>query len=88
MNQAKVTTTTRDPVVRLFLIGVALVLRNVWVWLHWEQLSMPRRGRRVIRLDRLPFKALLPWLPHVVEEQFGRCDSTRAERPPLHPLAT
>lgn len=88
MNQAKVTTTTRDPVVRLFLIGVALVLRNVRVWLHWEQLSMPRRGRRVIRLDRLPFKALLPWLPHVVEEQFGRCDSTRAERPPLHPLAT
>ena len=30
------------------LVGVALVLRNVWVWLHWEQLSTPRRGGRVL----------------------------------------
>jgi hypothetical protein len=87
MNQAKVTTTTRNPVVRLFLVGVALVLRNVWVWLHWEQLSMPRKGSRVVRLDRLPFKALLLWLLHVAEEQFGRWDMTNTERPPLQPHA-
>jgi len=87
MNQAKVATTTRNPVVRLFLVGVALVLRNVWVWLHWEQLSMPRKGGRVVRLDRLPFKTLLLWLLHVAEEQFGRWDMTNTERPPLQPHA-
>ncbi len=80
MNQAKVATTTRNPVVRLFLVGVALVLRNVWVWLHWDVLSGRRRGGRVLRLDRLPFKALLLWLLHVAEEQFGRWDLTHAER--------
>jgi hypothetical protein len=80
MNQAKVATTTRNPVVRLFLVGVALILRNVWVWLHWDVLSGRRRGGRVLRLDRLPFKALLLWLLHVAEEQFGRWDLTYAER--------
>jgi hypothetical protein len=80
MNQAKVATTTRNPVVRLFLVGVALILRNVWVWLHWDVLSGRRRGGRVLRLDRLPFKALLLWLLHVAEEQFGRWDLTDAER--------
>lgn len=82
MNQAKVATTTRNPLVRLFLVGVALILRNVWVALHWEVLSAPRRGGRVMRLDRLPFKALLLWLLHVVEEQFGMWDVTQTERRP------
>jgi hypothetical protein len=82
MIQAKVTTTTRNPLVRLFLVGVALVPRNVWVWLHWDVLSAPRRGGREVRLDRLQFKALLLWLLHVVEEQFGRMDLTYTERRP------
>ena len=82
MTQARVATTTRNPVVRLFLVGVALVLRNVWVWLHWDVLSAPRRGGRAVRLDRLRFKALLLWLLHVVEERFGRLDLTYTERRP------
>ena len=35
-----------NPLVRLFLVGVALVVRNVWVALHWAVLSAPRRGQR------------------------------------------
>ncbi|MDX2058613.1 MAG: hypothetical protein SFV24_12485 [Gemmatimonadales bacterium] len=87
MNQAKVTTSTRDPLVRLFLVGVALVLRNVWVWLHWEHLSMPRRGGRAVRLERLRFKTLLLWLQHVVEAAFGVVDETDTDRPRLQPVA-
>jgi putative transposase len=87
MNQAKVTTTTRNPLVRLFLVGVALVLRNVWVWLHWDVLSAPRRGGRVVRLDRLRFKTLLLWLLHVVEEEFGMWDLTHTERRPRGGIA-
>lgn len=76
------TTTTRNPLVRVFLVGVALVPRNVWVWLHRELVSMPRPCGRVVRLARLRFKALLLWLLHVVEEQFGRLDLTYTERRP------
>ena len=56
MNQAKVHTCTRNPDVRLLFVGVALVLRNVWVWLHHQALATPRRGGRVLRLERLGFK--------------------------------
>jgi putative transposase len=82
MNQAKVATCTRDPLVRLFLVGVALILRNVWVWLHWAVLAVPRRGGREVRLARLRFKTVLLWLQHVAEEQLGVWDETHAERPP------
>lgn len=88
MNQAKVATTTRNPLVRLFLVGVALVLRNVWVALHWDVFSVPRRGGRLMRPDRLRFKALLLWLLHVVEERFGMWDVTHAERPPQQCVLT
>jgi Transposase DDE domain len=87
MNQAKVTTCTRNPLVRLFLVGVALILRNVWAWLHWQVLSTPRRGGRVLRQERLRFKELLLWVQHVIEEEFGIWDATNADRRSSQPLA-
>lgn len=80
MQEARIKTCSRNPLVRLFLIGVALLLRNVWVWLHYEVLSTPRRGGRRINLERLRFKALLLWLLHVAEETFGVCDAVPSER--------
>src|SRR5215472_16766981 len=43
MHQGRPRTCTRNPQVRLLLVGVALVLRNVWVWLHCAVFSTPRR---------------------------------------------
>jgi hypothetical protein len=80
MNQARIRTSTRNPVVRLLFVGIALVLRNVWVWLHWQALSQPRRGGRLIRLERLRFKALLLWLLHAVEDQYAPWDEAVIER--------
>ena len=62
MNQGRGRTSTRRPELRLFYLGLALVLRNEWVWLHLEVLSTPRRGRRLIRLERLRLWKLLHWL--------------------------
>jgi hypothetical protein len=86
-NQARAATCTRNPLVRLFLVGVALVLRNVWVWLHWQVLSAPRRGGRELRPGRLRFKELLAWLGHVIEERLGVVDRTHADRPPSQAFA-
>jgi putative transposase len=44
LHQARIRTSTRNPLLRLRYVGLALILRNVWVWLHWEVLSQPRRG--------------------------------------------
>jgi hypothetical protein len=81
MQQGRARTSTRNPVVRLLLVGVALVLRNVWVWLHYAVLSTPRRGGALLNLERLPLKTLLLWLQHQAEYELGWCDHVHAERP-------
>ncbi len=86
MHQGRARTCTRNPEVRLLLVGVALVLRNVWVWLHYAVLSTPRRGNCRYNLDRLTLKALLLWLQHQAEEELGRRDEVSSERPMTQPI--
>jgi putative transposase len=81
-------TSTRRPELRLLYVGLALVLRNEWVWLHWEVLSTPRRGGRVIRQERLRLRALMRWLRQVIEEEFGVITETTTEREPCSLLPT
>ena len=59
LQQARIRTCTRDPKLRLLFVGVALVLRNVWVWLHATHLADPDGE---LRLERLRFRRLLEWL--------------------------
>src|SRR5215475_15834548 len=40
-HQARIRTSSRQPALRLLCMGVALVLRNVWVWLHAEVSPQP-----------------------------------------------
>lgn len=80
MNQARGRTSTRRPELRLLYAGLALVLRNEWVWLHFAVLSTPRRGGRLLRLERLRLRALLHWLLQVIEEAFGTVVETQTER--------
>jgi putative transposase len=81
MHQARIRTCTRDPLLRLLYVGVALVLRNVWVWLHWEVLAERRRGQRRIDLQRMTFRQMLLWLQHYAEQWLGVREETHAERP-------
>jgi hypothetical protein len=82
MNQARIRTCTRNPVVRFLLVALAFILRNVWVFLHWEVLSSPRRGERLLRLERLAFKTLLHWLLLVAESALGVVAESQSQRPP------
>lgn len=81
MNQARIRTCTRDPLLRLLFVGVALILRNVWVWLHMMLLSKPRRGRRELRLESLRLRTMLLWLIHLVETLLGTRDEADAYVP-------
>jgi DDE family transposase len=87
MHEARIRTSTRRPVLRLLYVGIALALRNLWVWLHYTVLAMPRRGGRVILLERLRWETLLLWLLHVVEEALGVADVTYTERDVEYELA-
>lgn len=79
MHQARVRTCTRDPLLRLLYVGVALILRNVWVWLHWQVLSRRQRGGRRIDLGRLSFRKMLVWLQHWAEAHLGIHDEIATE---------
>jgi Transposase DDE domain len=80
MNQGRGRTSTRRPELRLLFVGIALVLRNEWVWLHFEVLSTPRRGGRLIRQERLRLRTLLSWIREVIEAAYGTVGVTLTER--------
>jgi|DewCreStandDraft_4_1066084.scaffolds.fasta_scaffold67011_2 putative transposase len=80
MNEARIRTCSRSPLLRFLFVALALLLRNVWVWLHWEVLSSPRRGRRLINLERLRFKTLLFWLLQVAVATLGALAEKPTER--------
>jgi hypothetical protein len=62
MRQAKIYTCTRNPHLRLVFIAVALLLRNLWVWIHETLLAEGRGDSLTLRLERLRFKRLLDWI--------------------------
>jgi Transposase DDE domain len=82
LHQARIRTCTRDPLLRLLYVAIALILRNVWVWLHWELLAERRRGHRRVDLRQLTFRQMLLWLQHYAEQWLGICDETYAQHSP------
>jgi hypothetical protein len=88
MNEARIRTCSRSPLLRLFFFGLAMILRNVWVWFHLTTLS-ERQGRRLIlHLERLRFKDLLLDLQRVVEVVLGITQILMPQPETLQPLAT
>jgi hypothetical protein len=69
-HQARIRTSSRKPALRLLFLGVALVLRNVWVWLHAEVMAQPQRGARYLRPHSLRFTRLLLWLTMEVAKHY------------------
>jgi hypothetical protein len=81
LREARIRTSTRDPLLRLLYVGVALILRNVWVWLHWAVLSEPHRGGRRLDLNQLPFRVMLSWIQQLVEVLLLPWEAVLAQRP-------
>jgi hypothetical protein len=81
LNEVRIRTTKRCPVYRLLCVGIALILCNEWVGLHWDYLALSRRGRRVVDLNQLPLRAMAHWIEGVVETLLGVCKSLTTQRP-------
>ena len=67
MNQARIRTCARDPVLRLLFVGIALVLRNVWVWLHYTYFAEKDGPEPTLHLEMLRLKRMLRWIAQIVE---------------------
>jgi hypothetical protein len=64
--QARIYTCTQDPHFRLVFVAVALLLRNLWVWIHAIILAEGRGDTMTLRLELMRFKRLLEWIAQVV----------------------
>jgi hypothetical protein len=76
LNEARIKTCTRDPRERLLFVGVGLVLRNVWVWIHFrfakdKYSSEPRLFHALLR-----FNEMLLWITQIVQRILG-ADKTK-----------
>lgn len=70
MRQARVSTCTRNPRLRLFFVAVALILRNLWVWIHGTKLAEGPYDNLTLHLDLLRFKRLLDWIAHEITARY------------------
>jgi hypothetical protein len=66
MRQAHIYTCTRQPHLRLFFVAVALILRNVWVWIHQMRLAEGTGDNVTLHLELLRFKRMLDWIAQEV----------------------
>jgi len=69
MNQARARTSTKKPVLRLLYVGLGLLLVNIWIYIHWTRLSIPRRGSR--QPKTWTFKTMLRQITRKTEEKLG-----------------
>lgn len=60
--QARILTCTQNPHLRLVFFVVAMLLRNLWVWVHEQQLSTGPVDELRINLELLRFRRMLDWI--------------------------
>jgi len=79
-------TTACDARWRLLMVGVALILRNAWVELHWQTFASVRPGGRELRLSLLRLQNFLHWLQIAVNQALRIRDELVTQRPlPIPP---
>lgn len=73
LRQARIYTCTRDPRLRLVFVAVALLLRNLWVWIHQMHLAEGSADEPQLRLELLRFKRMLNWIAQAVDTELHVC---------------
>ena len=72
MHEGLALTCSTNAVYRLLLVLIALVLRNLWVWLHATLLAgRSQDGQRVLRLGLLRARTMLHCLTRYLDDKLG-----------------
>jgi len=64
-------TTSLNPALRFLLMGVALLIVNMWIGLHWLYLRLPGRGPRRVARWRFRLDRMRSFLTRAVERFYG-----------------
>lgn len=71
MNEARIRTCSRNPQLRLLFFGLAMILRNAWVWFHITTFARHVGRRLELDLEAMRFSDLLLNLQRVAEAALG-----------------
>jgi putative transposase len=71
LRRVRVKTTSRNPALRFFLLGFALLLVNIWAVLRWFVARIPGRGPHRLNPTLFPFQTFVSMLRRAIEELYG-----------------
>lgn len=71
LRRVRATTTSRNPALRFFLLGIGLILTNAWVFLRWEFARLLGRGPQRVDTTRLRLHRFSRLLIRSIEELYG-----------------
>jgi hypothetical protein len=70
LHHTKAVTTSRNPAVRFFLLGLAFLLENLWVRLRHTVARMPGPGPRRVRFTHFPLRRFVTFLARAIEQVY------------------
>ena len=71
LRRVRVKTTSRNPALRFFLLGFALLLVNIWAFLRWFVARIPGRGPHRLDPTLFQFQTFVSMLRRSVEPLYG-----------------
>jgi hypothetical protein len=71
MEQVRARTTSPNPALRFLLMGIALLIVNMWIGLHWLFLRLPGRGVRRVARWQFRLERMRRFLTRAVERFYG-----------------
>jgi hypothetical protein len=71
IEQVRARTTSPNPALRFLLMGVALLIVNMWIRLHWLFLHLPGRGPRRVARWRFRLDRMTRFLTRAIERFYG-----------------
>jgi hypothetical protein len=86
LNECKGRTTKKDLAWRLLLVGLALLIRQAWVWLT-RQVARQRAARPAQWLGELPLQRLRDWLADALKKRHPEANAIALNQP-LPPVAS
>ena len=70
LHHIKAVTTSRNPAVRFFLLGLALLLQNLWVRLRHTVARVPGPGPQRVRMTHFPLRRFIAFLARAIEQVY------------------
>lgn len=75
LRRVRASTTSRNPSLRFFLLGLGLILVNVWVFLRWTFSRLMAHGIRRVDTSRFRLHRFTKFLTRTVEKIYGSISS-------------